>query len=216
MIFKDPDCKRLASSTKVAIRTYTTDKINIVGSCGLFAIHPDTSKIKQVTFYVTSHEGSVVLSCKTSLRLNLIHPHSNLDQIPHCASLIYSNADHPMKRKPKKSAKEKYVNQCVKEKVPIQDVISKWECQANVYIEDDKNRQATKCYKKNNSVYSDKNCQESPNVHMWPVKPAQESNHMQSVTRSSNIKPEMKKNQVVCSQYQDQQCQNPVTRKGMK
>ena len=82
LIFKDPDCKQLASSTKVAIRTYTTNKINIVGSCSLFAVHPDISKLKQVTFYVTSHDSSVVLSCKTSLKLNLIHSCSNLDQIP--------------------------------------------------------------------------------------------------------------------------------------
>ena len=69
-------------------------------------------KLEQVTFYVTSHEGSVVSSCETSLRLSLIHPCSNLDQIPDCASLIYSNADHPMKRKSKKSVQGKYVNQC--------------------------------------------------------------------------------------------------------
>ena len=93
LIFKDPDCEQPALCTKVAIRTYTTDKINIVGSCSLFAVHPDTSKLKQVIFYVTSHEGSVVLSCETSLKLSLIHPHSNLDQIPDYASLIYSNVE---------------------------------------------------------------------------------------------------------------------------
>ena len=124
LIFKDPDCKQLASRTKVSIRTYSTDKVNITGSCSVFAIHPDTSRLKQVTFYVASHEGSVVLSCKTSLTLNLIHPHSNLDQVPDSASLIYSSADCPMKRKSKKSMQEKYVNQCVQEKGPIQDEIS--------------------------------------------------------------------------------------------
>ena len=106
LIFKDPDCKHFTSNTKVAIRTYHTGKINIVGSFSLFVVHPDTSKLTQVTFYVTSHEGSVVLSCKTSLKLNLIHPHSSLDQIPDCP------ADHPIKRKSKKSMQEKYVNQC--------------------------------------------------------------------------------------------------------
>ena len=45
MIFKDPDCKQLAPSTKVAIRTYTTDKINIVGSCSLCC---STSRYQQV------------------------------------------------------------------------------------------------------------------------------------------------------------------------
>ena len=28
LIFKDPDCKQLTPSTKVAIRSYTTDKVN--------------------------------------------------------------------------------------------------------------------------------------------------------------------------------------------
>ena len=54
-------------------------------------------------------------------------------------------------------------------------------------------------YKKKNpvkqgSVYFDKNHQESPNVHMWPVKLAKGSSHMQSVTRANNMKsigPEM-------------------------
>ena len=79
LLFKDPHCKQLAPSTKVEIRTYTTDKINIVGSCSLFVVHPDNSKLKQVTFYVTSQEGSVVLSSKTGLKLNLIY--SSLQQI---------------------------------------------------------------------------------------------------------------------------------------
>ena len=135
LIFKDPDCKQLAPSIKVAIRTYTTDKINIVGSCSLLVVHPDTSSLKQVTLYVTSHEGSVVLSCETSLRISLIHLPSNFDQIPDCASLICSNADHLMKRKSKKSVQGKYVNQCAKDKVPVQDETNKWECQANI-IED--------------------------------------------------------------------------------
>ena len=42
LIFKDPDCKQLVPSTKVAIRTYITDKINIFGSFSLFVVLPDT------------------------------------------------------------------------------------------------------------------------------------------------------------------------------
>ena len=61
LIFKDPDCELLATRTKVAIRTYTTVKINIAGSCSLIVIHPHTSNLKQVTFYVTSMES--VLYC---------------------------------------------------------------------------------------------------------------------------------------------------------
>ena len=96
LIYDDPDCKKLAPGSK-EIGSYTTDKIRIIGSCELFVVHSDTSSLKQIAFHVTSHEGSVVLSCETILRLSLIQPHSNLDQIPDSASLIYSNADHPMK-----------------------------------------------------------------------------------------------------------------------
>ena len=98
LTFKDSDCVQLAPSAKVAIRTFTNDRINIIGTCSLFVLHPNTSKLKQITFYVTSHEGSEVLSCKTSLSLNLIYPCSNLDQIPDCDSLICSNADCPWTR----------------------------------------------------------------------------------------------------------------------
>ena len=74
---------------------------------------------------------------KQVLKQNLIHPCSSLDQVPDCASLIYSIADHPMKRKSKKSMQEKYVNQCMTQE--NKSSTSKWECQANVYKEDDKN-----------------------------------------------------------------------------
>ena len=102
VIFKDPDCEQLAASNKVAIRTYTTDKINIVGSCSLFVVHQDTSSLKHVTFSVTSHEGSVVLSCVTSLQLSLVQTHNHLEiSIPSSASLISSRADDPKKRSQK-------------------------------------------------------------------------------------------------------------------
>ena len=68
----------------------------------------------------------------------MVHPHSILDLMPDCASLICSNADHPMKRKSKKSVQGEYVNQYVLQE--NKSSISKRECQANV-IEDDKNCQ---------------------------------------------------------------------------
>ena len=170
---------RILILNNIVIRTYTTDKINIVGSCSLFVVHPDANSLKWRTFYVTSHECSVVLSCETNLRLTLIHPHSNWNLIPDCASLICNNADHPWKRKSKKSVQGKYVNQCVKDKVPVLDETNKQGCQACI-IEDYKNYQSIVC--------PDKNCQEIPNVHMCPVKPTKESKHMQSVTRLSNRK----------------------------
>ena len=91
------------------------------------------------------------------------------------------HADHQKKRKSKNSMQEKYVDQCVKEKVPVQDEISKQEYKANVYKEDDKNSQVNV-----NQVCSDKKCQDTK--FMWPVEQVMKTSHMQSVTRSSNMK----------------------------
>ena len=68
-------------------------------------VHPDTQCLQEVTFHVTSHEGSVVLSCVTTLELSLIHPHNNLDFIPSSASLISSKADYARKNKFQKNVK---------------------------------------------------------------------------------------------------------------
>ena len=99
LIYGDPDYKKLAPGSKVTMRTYTTDKINIAGSCSLFAVHPDTCNLKQVTCHVTSHEDSLVLSCVTTLELGLIQHCNNLENsIPPTASLISSKAHYPKKR----------------------------------------------------------------------------------------------------------------------
>ena len=75
LIYKDEDGTKLASSNKVAVKTYTTEKIKIVGSCKLFVLQPDTKHLQEVTLQVTSHEGSVIISCATSPKLGLIQPH---------------------------------------------------------------------------------------------------------------------------------------------
>ena len=143
----------------------------------------------EVPFQVTSHEGYVIVSCAisaTSFELGLIQPHRDLDVVQDNGSLIYSKADALVKQKYKKSVpvsklsdnvhsrgmqpppmsrvQETEVNQCMKEKVPIQEEIQKQRCKANVYDNNcqfnneavcaDKKCQATKCYKK-----VAKNCQ---------------------------------------------------------
>ena len=97
LVFQDPDCTKLAPSSKLEIGTYTTNNIKVVGFCILYVVHPDTQCLQEVTFHVTSHEGSVVLSCVTTLALSLTYPHTSLDCLPSSASLISSSADHPMK-----------------------------------------------------------------------------------------------------------------------
>ena len=104
LLYKDHDCQKLAPSNKSKVNTYCTEKIHIVGSCDLFVLHPDTKWLQEVAFQVTSHEGSVIISCATSLELGLMQPHRNLHVVPEKGSLIYSKADLPVKQKNKKSA----------------------------------------------------------------------------------------------------------------
>ena len=133
-------------------------------------------------FHVTSHEGSIVLSCVTTLELSLIQPHTNVDSITFSASLISSNTDYPRKKgsqknvqvlKPSKnmsSSKEQSpialpshgysVNQCVVDEDKYKTSNQEW----TAY---DKNCQSTLCYDKNSQC-----------VHMWQVKPAMKSSNM--------------------------------------
>ena len=55
-----------------------------------YLVHPDTKHLLEVAFYVASDNGSVLLSCVTTLALGLIQPRSRLDfQLPSRASLHY-------------------------------------------------------------------------------------------------------------------------------
>ena len=94
LVFQDPDCKTLAPS-RLEKGTYTTNTVKLVGSCVFYLVHPDTKYLQEVTFYVASNNGSVLLSCVTMLDLGLIQPHTRLDYLPPRASLITSSADHP-------------------------------------------------------------------------------------------------------------------------
>ena len=98
LIFKDPQMKKLTPST-LQVGMYTTDSVKIVGSCKFHLVHPDIKKLLEATFYVAINDGSVLLSCKTTLQLGLIQPRARLDYLPPRASLITSSADHPKKTK---------------------------------------------------------------------------------------------------------------------
>ena len=94
LVFQDPDCKKLAPS-KLEKGTYTTNSVRIIGSCVLYMVNPDTKCVQEVTFYVASNDGSVLLSCATTLALVLMQPCTRLDHLPPGASLISSSADQP-------------------------------------------------------------------------------------------------------------------------
>ena len=98
LMYKDPACTRIVPSKKNGIDTYTTEKIPVIGSCGLFVLHPDTKCFEKVSFQVVNIEGSVIVSCTTSINLNLIEIHSELDtSVPDCARLFYSCTDDQAK-----------------------------------------------------------------------------------------------------------------------
>ena len=88
--------KKLAPS-KLQVGTYTTDTVKIIGSCTFHLVYPDTKRLLETTFYMVMNDGSVLLSCKTTLLLGLIQPRSRLDYLPPRASLITSSTDHPKK-----------------------------------------------------------------------------------------------------------------------
>ena len=96
LIFKDPEMKKI-TSCKMQIGTCMADMVKIVGSCTFYVVHPDSKMLIPVTFYVATNDGSVLLSCKTTLALHLIQPRSRLDYLPPWASLITSTMDHPKK-----------------------------------------------------------------------------------------------------------------------
>ena len=48
LVFNDSELKKLAPST-LEIGTYTTNTVNIVGSCLFYLVHTDTKKLQEVT-----------------------------------------------------------------------------------------------------------------------------------------------------------------------
>ena len=98
LVFHDPNLEKLIPN-KLQIGTYTNDMVKIVGTCKLYLVHPDTKKLIETIFYVATNDGSVLLSCKSTLALDLIQPRSRLDYLPPRASLITSTQDHPKKTK---------------------------------------------------------------------------------------------------------------------
>ena len=96
LLFKDPELKKLEPSN-MEIGTYTTDTVKIVDSWKFYLVHLDIEKLQEVTLIVAKNDGSVLLSCTTTLVFGLIQPRTRLDYLPPRASLITSSVDHPQK-----------------------------------------------------------------------------------------------------------------------
>ena len=98
LVCKDQNMQKLTPNN-LEIGTYTTDTVKIVGSCTFYLVYPDTKKLMEVTFYVETNDGRVLLSCKTTLVLGLMQPRTRLHYLLPKESLISSTADHPKKTK---------------------------------------------------------------------------------------------------------------------
>ena len=98
LVFCDPNLEKLIPN-KLQIGTYTNNTVKIMETCKLYLVHPDTKKLIETIFYVATNDGSVLLSCKSTLALDLIQPRSRLDYLPPRASLLTSTQNHPKKTK---------------------------------------------------------------------------------------------------------------------
>ena len=133
-----------------------------------------------MTFQVVNHEGSVIVSCATSIDLNLIQGHSELNsRVPECSKLIYSCADDPEKCKYRKmnSSVHRCNNASAREIQPpleprvFKTEVIKWK---NQVVQESTKKQ--KCQAQYNIMCSGKKSQETkflqpvkPPVHMWSV-----------------------------------------------
>ena len=175
VLYKNPDCVMLAPSSKNGITTYTTEKIIVSGSCDLFVVHRDTNCLKKITFQVVKHEGSVIVSCATSLGLGLIQLHSVFNEsAPDCGRLLYSEADHP----------NKCTYQNIKSSSSVSNNVSAIEVQPTILLDvtatevnqcvtqigQEKNK-LMQCPAQDDTVLQDRKCQKVKSVHMWPQEP---------------------------------------------
>ena len=99
LVFRDPSLERLVPN-KLQIGTTTNDTVKSVGTCQIYLVHPDTKTLIVTTFYVAINDGSMLLSCNSTLTLGLIQPRSRLVYLPPRASLITSAQGHPKKTTP--------------------------------------------------------------------------------------------------------------------
>ena len=51
VLFKDPDCTKLALSD-LQLGTYTNKKVKLIGAFELYVVHPSTKSIETITFFV--------------------------------------------------------------------------------------------------------------------------------------------------------------------
>ena len=73
LMFQDPQLKKLTPSN-MEIKTYTTEVVKIIGMCHFYLVHPESKQLSKVMFFVAKENGSILLSCRTTMELGLIKP----------------------------------------------------------------------------------------------------------------------------------------------
>ena len=87
----DTELKNLGP-VKCTMRVYTTEAIKNLGSLKVFVKYPG-QKPELITFNITDQQGSVLLSCEDVLKLHLITPKPDLEDMVEGSKLIASQAD---------------------------------------------------------------------------------------------------------------------------
>ena len=176
-------------------------------------MYPDTRCLEETRFYVAGNEGSILISCATSLALSLIKPHEKLDHLPAKGNknIIYSSAD-----KMKKNDESRFKVQQTKLKTnaeKIKDVCSKDVLSVTSSIEQSHNENG--CSKGEQSHNKNKNCQAEKSI-MQPVKPQMdtwsEKPVMKSIGLNKNCKATVnykKKNKCEYTDSKSQSSRNP-------
>ena len=165
----------LAPSSKDGISTYTAEEIQVLGSCDLFVVHPETRCLKEVTFQVVNHEGSVIVSCATSLELGLIQLHSVFNEnVPDCGRLIYSEADHLNKHKYQNIESSSSVSNNTSpievQSTELPDAAATEVNQCVTQKGQEKNK-LMQCPAQDDTVLQDRKGQKMKSVHMQPQEP---------------------------------------------
>ena len=78
LMIKDPGLRNLTPSN-MEIETYTNEVVKIIGMCYFYLVHPESKQLIKVLFFVAKENGSVLLSCRTTMELGLIRLHARID-----------------------------------------------------------------------------------------------------------------------------------------
>ena len=71
LLFHDPNLEKLTAN-KLQIGTYTNDTVKIVGTCKPYLDIQIHMELVETIFHVATNDGSMLLSCKSALELDLI------------------------------------------------------------------------------------------------------------------------------------------------